>query len=140
MDDGTVVVSPVARVKRSDRNENMQFERVRPALREVLGHQGTADLVDFVAHCRKEWQADVIDVAGERFERRLAEETSKLRVDVAQGFAGLRDDMTRGFAELRTDFGHQRFEILKWVFVFWVGQFFATASIVAVVFRLIRAS
>ena len=105
----------------------MQAERVRPALRERLGHQGTADLVDFVEYCRKEWQADVIGIAGERFERRLAEETSKLRVEMAQGFAAVRGDLA-----------DQRSAILKWMFLFWVGQFFATASVIAVVVRFIR--
>jgi hypothetical protein len=48
--------------------------------------------------------------------------------------------MVRGFAELRGDLADQRFDILKWVFLFWVGQFFATASVIAVVLRLTRAS
>jgi hypothetical protein len=118
----------------------MQVERVRPALRERLGREGSADLVDFLGYCRKEWPADVIGVVGDRFERRLAEETSKLRVEMAQGFAGVREDMARGFAELRGDLAHQRVDILKWVFVFWVGQFFATASVVVAVIRFIQAS
>jgi len=107
----------------------MLVERVRPALRERLGHQGTSDLVDFLGYCRHEWQADMIGIAGERFERRLAEETSKLRVEMAQGFAVLRNDLA-----------NQRADILKWMFVFWVGQFFATASFLAVGIRYFRGA
>jgi hypothetical protein len=107
----------------------MQVERVRPALRERLGYRGTADLVDFRGHCREEWQADVVGVVGDRFERRLVEESSKLHVEMAQGFATVRGDLA-----------DQRSEILKWMFLFWIGQFFALASVVAVVIRFFRVS
>ena len=110
-------------------NDSMLAERVRPALRERLGHQGTSDLVDFLGYCRQEWQADMIGLVGERFERRLAEETAKLRVEMAQGFAGLRGDLA-----------DQRSEILKWMFVFWIGQFFATASLLAAGIRFFRGA
>ena len=123
-----------------------------------------------------------MDRIGDRFERRLTDETSKLRVEMAQGFAGLRQElteglaavrqemaeglaavrqemteglaavrqemteglaavrheMTAGFAGLRQELADQRFELLKWAFLFWVGQFFAVAGVIAVVIRFLR--
>ena len=62
--------------------------------------------------------------ATDRFERRLVEETSKLRVEMHQGFAGLRQEM----AALRVD-------TLRWSFVLWIGQGAAMAGILATIAR-----
>jgi hypothetical protein len=56
--------------------------------------------------------ADASDIAVERFDRRLSEETGKLRLD---------------FAEMKVD-------LLKWSFLFWIGQVAVLAGIIA--FRL----
>jgi len=53
--------------------------------------------------------AETQEVAMDRFERRLAEETSRLRLD---------------FAEMKYD-------LLKWSFLFWVGQVAAVAGLLA---------
>jgi hypothetical protein len=97
----------------------------------------------------KEWTAGVIGTVGDRFERRLTEETSKLRIEMAalrsdlrQEMGALRSDlrqeMTGGFASLREALVDQRFEILKWAFLFWVGQCFAVAGLGAVLIRFLR--
>lgn len=51
------------------------------------------------------------DVMSERFERRLAEEFSVLRVEMN----GLR-------ADLRGEMAHRHNALLKWAFLFWIGQ------------------
>lgn len=78
----------------------------------------------------------------ERYERRLVEETSKLRVELAgvevrladrigqsegtlrQELAGLEIRMERGFGVLRAD-------VIKWSFVFWLGQVVAMTAIMS---------
>ena len=116
----------------------MQMERIRPALRERLGHEAAVELAALLAQSGKEWEADVLSIAGDRFERRLVEEASRLRVDMAQGLAGLRQEMAAGHADLRQVIAEQKFEILKWTFIFWTGQFFVTASFVVMVIRALR--
>jgi hypothetical protein len=54
-----------------------------------------------------------------------------LRSDLRQEMGGLRSD-------LRQEMADQRFEILKWAFLFWVGQFFAVAGLAAVLIRFLR--
>lgn len=63
---------------------------------------------------------DVIMIVTDRFERRLAEESAKLRVEMAEGFASLRVEVIDRNAEL-----------LKWALVFGVTQTAAIAGIVA---------
>jgi hypothetical protein len=60
-----------------------------------------------------EWKKDVLETAADRFERRLTEETGKLRVEMA----GM---------EVR---------LIRWMFVFWLGQLGVTMSIVAMILR-----
>jgi hypothetical protein len=147
----------------------MDIHGVPEALQQRLGPEGTAGLLQLLADSRKECAADVINVVGDRFERRLVEETSKLRVEMAQGFAtmreeigalrhemstlasalrqemaagtsALRQEMGAGISALREEMTGQKFEILKWAFLFWVGQFFAVASLMAILIRLLRAN
>ena len=138
----------------------MDSHRVPASLQDRLGQEATAGLVELLTDARKEWTAEVIGMIGDRFERRLTEETSKVRVEMAalrsdlcQEMAALRGDLrqemtalrgdlrqetTEGFASLRQALADQRFEILKWAFLFWVGQFFAVAGLVAVLIRFLR--
>jgi hypothetical protein len=63
--------------------------------------------------------SDVVMIVTERFERRLAEENGKLRVEMASGFGGLRTEMVERNAER-----------LKWMLIFGVTQ---TAAIVGLI-------
>lgn len=84
---------------------------------------------------------DVIVIVTERFERRLADENGKLRVDMASEFGRVRTDMATEFGKVRsemaTGFGALRAEmidrnaaLLRWILVFGVTQ---TAAVVGLV-------
>ena len=60
--------------------------------------------------------ADAHRIATESFERRLAEEMSKLRLEMAT----------------------MRFDILKWSFLFWIGQLAAMTAILSIMLRDVR--
>ena len=172
----------------------MERQRVPEALQRPLGPEGTAGLLHLLADVRRECVTDVITVVGDRFERRLVEETSTLRLEMSQGFSALRQEMAAaigavrqemagstaglrqemaastaalrqemaaataglrqemvagtailrqemaaGTASLRQEMSGQKFDILKWAFLFWVGQFFAVASLMAVLIRVLRS-
>jgi len=76
-DDGIVVV----------RGQKGSFARdiqhVPPALQEQLGPEATLGLVGAINAAGREWKDVVMTAAADRFERRLVEETSKLRVDLS---------------------------------------------------------
>jgi hypothetical protein len=134
----------------------MDTQRVPEALQQRLGLDGIAGLLQLLADTRKECAADMINMVGDRFERRLVEETSKLRVEMAHGFTAmrgeigalrhemtalagtLRQEMSAGTSALRHEIADQKFDILKWAFLFWVGQFFAVASLIIVLVRVLR--
>ena len=67
----------------------------------------------------------------ERFERRLAEENGKLRVEMAAGFGELRTAMANGLGGLRAEMIERNHELLKWALVFWATQIAAVAALLA---------
>ncbi len=127
------------------------------ALREKLGDDGMAELQMVVNNAGRQWKDDVLAVAGERFERRLVEEIGALRIDMAKEFAAVRVDMAKEFAAVRSEmatqfagvrgemaaeFANVRREtavglaqshahLLKWSFLFWVGQVAAMGAMMA---------
>jgi hypothetical protein len=116
----------------------MHAPRVPSALRERLGEAAADGLVEFVDETRQKWTADVIAIVTDRFERRLTEEMSKLRVEMAQGFASVRQEMAQGLGAVRQEMAQHRVELLKWAFLFWAGQLFAVASLTALLIRILR--
>jgi hypothetical protein len=91
---------------------------------------------------------DVIVIVTERFERRLSDETGKLRVEMATEFGKVRAEMATefgkvraemaaGFGSLRTEMAQLRAEmierngdLLKWILIFGITQ---TAAIVGLI-------
>jgi hypothetical protein len=105
------------------------------ALREKLGEEGLVGLQVVIDNTGRQWRDDVLTVTGERFERRFAQEMAALRVDIAKEFAGLRTEMAKESAEIRKEtavgLAQTHASLLKWSFLFWVGQFAATSAMMA---------
>jgi hypothetical protein len=109
------------------------------ALVERLGHDGAQGLVTWVASERATWTDDVLNTALERLDCRLTTEISALRIDVTRELSTLRVEVARDMSTLRGDVARDlsgvRSELLKWSFVFWVGQVAAMAGLLALMLR-----
>jgi hypothetical protein len=121
-DDGIVVV----RVEKG--RPTMPGGRVPGALRNRLGDDATFGLIEVLDAERKDWSQQVLSVAADRFECRLTEEISSLRLE-------LRQAMQEGLASVRQELATTRVEMLKWSFLFWVGQVAAMAGLLALMFK-----
>jgi hypothetical protein len=86
---------------------------------------GTQALIAIPASTRAEWSDDMVTAAVDRFERRLTTEISDVRVDVSRELSALRIDVSRDVSALRV-------ELLKWSFLFWVGQVATMAGLLAI--------
>ncbi len=73
----------------------------------------------------------IVQIATDRFERRLAEENGKLRVEMAAGFGQLRAALAGLRGELRAEMIERNHELLKWALVLWVGLIAALATMFA---------
>ncbi len=147
------------------------MEDVPAALQARLGLDGSRALLELLDRSHQEARADVIIACTERFERRLVEEVSTLRVQLAhvesslrqetsdlgaslrgeiaaQGASlrgemadlrgSLRGEMAELRATLREDIAGVRVDLLKWSFLFWVGQALAVAGMLGVALRVLR--
>jgi hypothetical protein len=71
---------------------------------------------------RDDWSDRVLSIAADRFECRLVAEISGLRRDLLQ-------ELHASLAEIRKELADTRVELLRWSFVFWIGQLAAVAAI-----------
>lgn len=78
----------------------------------------------------------------ERFERRIVEETSKLRVELAgvevrltdrigQTESALRQDISGLELRMERSMGALRSDLLKWSFLFWIGQVAVMTAVIS---------
>jgi type VI protein secretion system component VasF len=66
----------------------------------------------------------MLNIAAERFERRLTHEVSALRVDLTR-------ELHEGWSGVHREIATGRADLFKWSFLFWVGQVVAVASLLA---------
>jgi hypothetical protein len=95
----------------------VETRRVSIALVQRLGHEATNGLLDLLQREKNDWSEQLLNVAVERFERRLTEEVSGLRIDMVR--------------ELRT----AHVEMFKWSFLFWIGQVAVMVGVLGFVLR-----
>jgi hypothetical protein len=73
----------------------------------------------------------VLSSATDRFERRLGEEMAHVRVDIASLEVRLQQSLAGELGSVRQEIALSRVELLKWSFLFWVGQVMAIAGLLA---------
>ena len=98
--------------------------RVPDTLRDRLGHDGALALHEFLEGREEDWSEDVLATATDRFEYRLMTEVSGLRLELREGLAAVHQEI-----------GAMRFSVLKWMFLFWVGQIAAVAGLMNIMLR-----
>lgn len=112
------------------------------ALRNRLGADASTDLVEAF----KVAQNDVLTLATERFEGRLAIVAAELRGEMASLESGLRQEIAAGdtalrvalidgLSQIRREMSDMRVDVLRWSFLFWLGQVAATATMLAMLLR-----
>jgi hypothetical protein len=67
--------------------------------------------------------------------REMTEGLAQVRQEMTQGLADVRREMTAEFAAVRREMADMRFDLLKWSFVFWIGQVLAIAGIMSLMLR-----
>ena len=102
--------------------------KVPGSLRARLGDDGTFGLMGLLDKERKDWKDDVLITATDRFERRLTVEIGLLRQEFSAALHG-------GLGAIRAEIATGRVEILRWSFLFWIGQLAAIAGLLAFMFR-----
>ncbi len=127
------------------------------SLRAKLGEDGARDLAELFNVAGRNQRQRTVEVLGERFERRLTEAKAELELRIAEVEARLerritevKAELERRIAEVKADLearmaqlearierrlAETRADMIKWMFIFWIGQVAATAGIVSILVR-----
>ncbi|MBF0458618.1 MAG: DUF1640 domain-containing protein [Nitrospirae bacterium] len=118
------------------------------SIRERLGDEASEDFASLINDIDLGARKDAIAIAEEKFERRLVEENGKLRIEMGKlneriteengklriEMGKLNERITEETGKLRTDIASTKAEIIKWMFLFWIGQ---TVTMVAIIKLLV---
>ncbi len=89
----------------------VQIPKFPHKLEDLLGRPGTDEFVDFLNQAFHSSKEDVVQTVGDRFERRLVEETSKLRIELKEDIAGIRTEMIGLRAEFKENIADLKAEL-----------------------------
>ncbi|MBI3401811.1 MAG: hypothetical protein HY048_10355 [Acidobacteria bacterium] len=105
---------------------SVRFKRIlyKLFLGSPLGDDATFGLIELLDSERKDWSDQVLSTATDRFERRLTEEV-----------AGLRHELHQGLNAVRQEIATTRVDMLKWSFLFWIGQVATMAALMSFMLR-----
>lgn len=116
----------------------MSIITVPKSLREKLGEEGSDALVEMINHAQDNQKVDIIEIVEEKFERRLTEAISGLRAELKEDNASLRAELKEDNASLRAELSEKistsHANLIKWMFIFWVGQVVTILGILFVFF------
>jgi hypothetical protein len=101
----------------------MEMLLVPAPVREKLGDAGSDGLVMMFAEAHR--------IGTEQLDRRMAEVSARFDLKLADEISKFRVEMVERMSDLR-------FDLLKWNFLFWVGQLAAITAILSLMLRDLR--
>jgi bifunctional DNA-binding transcriptional regulator/antitoxin component of YhaV-PrlF toxin-antitoxin module len=112
------------------------------ALRERLGDEAVESFVLLLKEIEHEGRKDALVLAEERFERRLSEEVTSLKVYISDvkseleaKIANLEIKIGDVKSELEAKIANMKADLIKWMFLFGAGQIVVLIAILQVFFR-----
>ena len=102
-------------------------------LREKLGDEAVDSLIELINQSLSEQKNDVLQFVEEKFERRLSEEISGLEVRLSEKISRVETDLSEKISRVEIDISEKiteqgkrsaeyKADLIKWMFIFWVGQ------------------
>ncbi len=113
----------------------MSIISIPKPLREKLGEEATDALTKMLNEQEKETKDSVIDTAELRFEKKVTEEVSLVRTDLAETEKRFDKRLTEGISGVRTEIQKSKTDTIKWMFIFWVGQI---GVLLGIIFAVIK--
>ncbi len=87
-------------------------------LQEKLTEEGANALVGILDKVEERSEAHTLQVAEERFEKNLEKAKTELREEINK----VDKRLEQVKSELKADIANVRADLIKWMFIFWVGQ------------------
>ena len=115
-------------------------------LRDKLGDEGVEAFTEVIKEIDLEARKESITIVEERFERRLAEETGKLKVEIEKIRVDLMAEIGKNRVEIekirveiekiRVEVAASKADTLRWMFIFWIGQIGVLSGIIFAMLKL----
>jgi len=80
------------------------------------------------------WKEEILNAASDRFEQQLMIEMTELRMTLCTTIHEDLTDVRHEVATTRIELAATRADMLKWSFVFWIGQVAAIAGLLTFMF------
>ena len=80
---------------------------------------------------QEETQNNAIKFVEEKFEKRLSEELAKVKVEIGE----VKSEWITRIEEVRAEMKSDKADLIKWMFIFWVGQIGAILGILFAFFK-----
>ncbi|ODS34302.1 MAG: hypothetical protein SCARUB_00561 [Candidatus Scalindua rubra] len=103
----------------------------------ILGEEGSSELIDFINTAFNDHKIDIIREVELRFESKLEALKSELRKEIVESSAKLRNEVTESIGALRNEMAESKVEIIKWMFIFWIGTTFTLLGGVAALIKIL---
>lgn len=113
----------------------MKIINVPKVLREKLGDDGVDALLEVINLANEKVKEDIIEIQTEKYERRLSEEISKLR---GEDLAKLDKRIIEEISKLRVEISKTYANLIKWMFIFCVGEIGVITAILFTFLKFIR--
>ena len=107
----------------------MSMVAIEDPLRESIGNEAVDSLIRLINRSQDDQKKDILEIVEEKFERRLSEEISNLKVTLLEK---INEVDTRLFKEMTKN----KADLIKWMFLFWAGQL---AVILGVLFAFFKS-
>jgi len=104
-------------------------------LREKLTDEGADALVELFNNLEIKSKDNILEVSENKFERRLIEVKKDLEIKISEVKTDLETKIAQVKADLETKIAQSESKIIKWMFIFWMGQVFSITAILFAFFK-----
>ena len=102
----------------------MPIITVEKPLKDKLGDEAVDSLIRLINESQTEQKAGILEFVEEKFERRLTTEIGKVN-----------ERITQEISKLDIKIENSRADLIKWMFIFWIGQVAALLGILFAFFK-----
>jgi hypothetical protein len=113
----------------------MPIITVEKPLKDKLGDDAVDSLIRLINESQTEQKAGVLEFVEEKFERRLTKEIGKINERMTLEISKVNERLTQETGKLDIKIENTRADLIKWMFIFWIGQVAALLGILFVFFK-----
>jgi hypothetical protein len=135
----------------------MPIITVEKPLKDKLGDEGVDSLIRLLNQSQQNQKQDLMVYLEEKYEHRLGEEVGAISVTIAETekrldnriteeigkvnerlteeIGKVNERITKEIAGVKTDLANTRADLIKWMFIFWMGQVIALVGILFAFFK-----